>query len=95
MDSERDLIGRQAALTALQKHPSWPDLVDEVERKVRKIEKVVLNMTLVRGGAVDSEQLAYLRGFVHGMRWLTAVPQSAEGSLERYLRKQGVNVEAA
>ena len=92
-ETQRVLISRQAALTALTQHPSWPELEAEVGRKRQRIEKLVLAKALGSKEAVDPVEIAYLRGFVHGMDWFARVPPSAEATLERFLRDQGVAVE--
>ena len=33
-----------------------------------------------------------MRGFIHGMSWLVAVPTNAEASLERFLKAQGIDL---
>lgn len=86
-------MARQAALTALTQHPSWGELVEEVGRKRTRIEKLVLAKTLGNKPPADPHDLSYLKGFVHGMDWFAKVPSSAEGTLERFLREQGVTVE--
>jgi hypothetical protein len=90
-----DEARRKAALTALTSHPSWPELAAEIEQKVKKIEKLVLHDALVaKGGRPISERdLIYLRGFVWGMRYITTVPRTAEATLERFLREQGIRID--
>jgi hypothetical protein len=90
-----DEARRKAALGALAGHPSWPDLEAEIETKVKKIEKLVLHDALVaKGGRPISERdLIYLRGFVWGMRYIVGVPRTAEVTLERFLREQGIRVD--
>jgi hypothetical protein len=92
-ETERVLMLRQSNLTALTKHPSWPELEAEVERKRARIEKLVVTKTLSLSAPVDPAEMAYLRGFVHGMEWFAKVPVSAEQTLERFLKQQGVGVE--
>lgn len=89
------LAKRQAALTALTQHPSWPDLLDEVRKNEERIEQRVLAITLGSLGPVDSLEIARLRGFIRGMRWFTAVPSNAEAELDKYLRRRGVNLEGS
>jgi hypothetical protein len=86
-------MNRQGALTAISQHPGWPELQAEVERKKTRIEKVVLAKTLGVAGAVDPIEMAYLRGFLHGMNWFAQVPEVAEATLERFLKAQGVKLE--
>jgi hypothetical protein len=92
-ETQRVLASRQATLTALTQHPSWPELEAEVGRKRARIEKIVLAKTLTSPRPVATEELAFYRGFVAGMEWFSRVPAQAEGSLERFLKEQGVSVE--
>lgn len=89
------LTRRQAALTGLAKHPSWPDFEEEIRRKEERIQKAVLARTL--GSAPDAPvneiDIVYWRGFIQGMRYLTAVPTGAENKLELFLRSQGIGTE--
>jgi hypothetical protein len=89
-ETERVLLARQAALTALTQHPSWEELVEEVGRKRTRIEKIVLAKTLSGAQPVDPIEMSFLRGFVAGMEWFARVPAQAEASLERFLKEQGV-----
>ena len=50
-ETERVLAQRQATLTALTKHPSWPELQAEVARKRARIEKTVMVKVLRQQGA--------------------------------------------
>ena len=86
---------RQAALTALTTHPSWPELEEVLRIKEEKIENHVLAITLGTPNPIDEAEVNYWRGFVQGMRWFNAVPNRAERRLESYLRKRGVNLEGS
>lgn len=92
-EDRRLLTQRQAELTALSKHPSWPELEKEVGRKQTRLEKHILARTLGSTSEFSQREIDYLRGFVNGMKWLVAVPVSAESSLERFLQRQGVKLE--
>lgn len=95
-ETRRTLMTRQANLTALTKHPSWPELQEEVARKRIRIEKLVLAKTIsAKPGSTDVHEISYLAGFVAGMQWFAAVPENAERSLEAFLREQGVQTEGA
>lgn len=89
------LTRRQANLSALSKHPSWPDLEEEVERKAARIEKVVLGKVLTGTprDEINVMELQWLKGFVAGMRWFADVPVKAESSLLSYLESQGIRTE--
>lgn len=89
-EQENILRARQAALTALSSHPSWPELEAETERRLRQIEKAIMATAMGGGQAakpLDQRQVDYLRGFANGMRWIRTVPTSAEASLEAFLQK--------
>jgi hypothetical protein len=94
-DARRRLNVTQGNLTALYQHPAWPTIEAEVKKKEQYIEKVLVALALHNKNGIDLEQQAYMRGFIDGMRWFTAVPASAERSLERFLRAQGVQTTVA
>jgi len=87
---QQNLLNRRAsALAALSKHPSWPELEDEVERKIEKLRKVATAIALNEQGA-DQRKLDAIRGTIGALNWLVGVPKNAESTLERYLREQGL-----
>jgi len=86
------LVRRQAALTGLSRHPSWPDFEEEIDLKGRRIEKHILARTLGGTEPISEMEIYYWRGFIQGMRWLAAVPTGAENRLEQFLRSQGVQL---
>jgi hypothetical protein len=92
-ETQRELMIRQAALTALTKHPSWPELEAEVDRKAKRIEALILARTLGSRDPVDPYEMRWLSGFVSGMRWFSQVPVHAESTLERFLKEQGIEME--
>ncbi|HET6315975.1 MAG TPA: hypothetical protein VFG86_05935 [Chloroflexota bacterium] len=91
--ARRTLMTRGGALAALSQHPSWAQLEDEVGRKQQKIERHFIARAMRMNEPIDQREADYLRGFIHGMRWLVAVPTHAESSLERFLKQQGVALE--
>jgi dephospho-CoA kinase len=89
-EASRDLLTRQAALTALTQHPSWPELEAELNRKEERVRKGVLAKALAGGptaGSLTLEEMAFWRGFLQGMRYVIAVPVGAEDRLERLLTR--------
>lgn len=92
--ARRELMTRQGDLTALAKHPSWPILEGEVERKRARLEKYLLAKLLgsMPTTAINEHEVDYLRGFIQGMTWLVAVPTHAEVTLERFLKAQGIEL---
>jgi hypothetical protein len=91
-DQRRQLLITQGDLSSLYQHPAWPTLEAEVDKKEARLTKTIVSLALNSRDGLTMEQQAYIRGFVHGMRWFTAVPASAERSLERYLQAQGVTL---
>jgi len=94
-EAREQLTRRQAALTGLSKHPSWPDFEAEIALKEERIQKAVLARTLGAAPAdpVNDLDIVYWRGFIQGMRYLLAVPTGAENKLEQFLRSQGIQPE--
>jgi hypothetical protein len=91
----RDLMAQQAALSALMQHPSWPSFEQTINEKARRVEASVVSHTLHSRERLDEEYLYYWRGFVHGLRYLVAVPSGAEGRLNNLLREIPQTEEAA
>lgn len=85
-ETERQANIRQGELTALTKHPSWPALIEEVERRREHLENEVLRKALVDKPPTDPIEFAYLQGVISGMQWVARVPITASAQLERYLR---------
>jgi hypothetical protein len=86
-EAQRTLTQRQAELTALTQHPSWPALHAEVDKRREQIERTVLRKALTDEPPTDPIEFAYLQGVVSGMQWVARVPITAEARLERYLRE--------
>lgn len=92
------LRARQAALTALTKHPSWPELEAEVERKIEMVKKRLMALAFSggeKGLELPQRQVDYLRGWVDGIQMVFKVPTMAEQSLERFLQQQAAKEGAA
>jgi hypothetical protein len=87
---QQNLLNRRSsALAAIAKHPSWPELEAEVERKVERLRKVATAIALNEQGA-DQRKLDAIRGTIAALNWLVGVPKNAESTLERFLRDQGL-----
>lgn len=90
----RDELSRtQAALTGLTKHPSWPVYMREQARKIERLGRQAKREALSDAGA-SQRQLDYWRGYIDSLRWQIEMPQVAERNLIRWLRSQGVEIEA-
>lgn len=90
-EQERRLVTRGGALAAISQHPSWPELVEEIEAKRERLERVTVKKALSKLAA-DQRELDFTRGFIAGMQYLVSIPSSAEGRLEAYLKEHGVEV---
>jgi hypothetical protein len=90
-DEDRQmLLRRQAGLTALSKHPSFPELEAVVDGRVRVIEDMVLAHAFAGGPestALDQRYLDYWRGYANGMRWIVRAMVAAEASVEHFLQQ--------
>jgi hypothetical protein len=92
-EQQHRLLTTGGALAALSKHPSWPDLVETIEEKKRKLERVQIAKVLTSGMPANQRDIDFVRGFIAGMEYLLSIPSTAEGRLEAYLKKHGVNLE--
>ena len=88
-EQRRKLTIRGGALAVLSKHPSWPDLKDEIQAKKDRLERSVLAKTL-SPHPIDQRHIDFVRGFIAGMEYLLLIPENAEARLEAYLKEYGV-----
>lgn len=86
----RDLRVRHGNLNALTEHHSWAILLEEIEKRVGRIERAVVRQVLHSQEGLSVENQAYLKGYVEGVRAFAATPDQAEARLERFLRLHGV-----
>jgi hypothetical protein len=93
-EAQRELVTRGGSLAALSQHPSWPDLEDEINKKIERLRKRALATSLSQA-PVNQRELDYVRGFIDGMTYLVAVPNLAESRLEHYLKERGAEMEGA
>jgi hypothetical protein len=87
----RTLSRRAGALAAFTKHPSWPEFELVIEEKIAKLRRTAANVALHDSGA-DQRKLDQLRGTIAALKWMAGVPKNAQGTLEEYLREQGLEV---
>jgi hypothetical protein len=93
-EQRRQLLTRQADLTALTQHPSWPTLIAVVGEKRERMERIALQKTLGLGDP-NRDELMTMRGFLAGMQYLLAICAGAERRLEEALAEHGVREEAS
>jgi hypothetical protein len=91
-EQRRKLTTTGGALAALSQHPSWPDLVAEIEAKKERIERSQLRKTMSIL-PVDQREIDFSRGFIAGMQYMAMIPQNAESRLEAYLKEFGIEAE--
>jgi len=61
----------------------------EIELKIGRLKRTAMNLALVPEGA-DQRALDTVRGTIAALHWMKGVPQSAEHTLERFLKQQGI-----
>lgn len=77
---------REARLyDSLRENEAWQRLAQRV-RDSRDGFLASLARRLMSGGKVSPEEIAYMRGFYYGARWIIEHPEKAEESLERAAR---------
>jgi len=81
------IVDRGGALAALTQHPSWTDFEQEFRLKIEQLRARATTLALNPMGA-DQRELDVIRGSILTLRWIMAVPSSAEARLEQYLREQ-------
>lgn len=86
-EAQNELARRAAALGALGKHPSWPELMEELERKKKRLAKTATNLALAATGP-DVQRLSEIRGSIAMLNWFGGVPIKAEDSLAKFLAEQ-------
>jgi hypothetical protein len=85
------LSRRAGALAAFTKHPSWPEFELVVEEKIARLRRTAATIALLDTGA-DQRKLDQIRGTIAALKWFTGVPPNAQGTLEEFLREQGLEV---
>lgn len=83
---KRELMTKQAALSALTKHPSWPSAIEVVDEKVHRLEREAITRVFSAQG-LEPEYGRYLRGFRDGMRYFIRICEGAEDRLETILKQ--------
>jgi len=90
-EDTRILMQRADRLSSLQGHIGWRELEAEVARKIERLKKEASILALDPEGA-DQRKLDTIRGTIAALRWFVGVPKHANGTLERFLREQGIEV---
>lgn len=85
--TREELIRRSVALDALSKHPAYPELVAEVERRKERDLKLLIADYVTMGNPVDQRQIDYTRGWWEALEWAVKVPGKATPTLEHALKE--------
>ena len=85
-ETQNELVRRAATLGALAKHPSWPELLAELERKRARLQRTAASIALQQ--VVDIQRLAEIRGSIAILNWFAGVPIKAEDTLAKFLAEQ-------
>lgn len=91
-ETQRELNRRADRLSSLLSTTGWKELEEEVERKVERLRKVASALALAPEGA-DQRKLDTIRGTIAALNWFVGVPRSAQATLERFLKEQGIEME--
>ena len=90
--AQAELNRRADLLSGLLRNPSWQLMEQEIDRKVGRLKQTAMNLALVPEGA-DQRKLDTVRGHIAALTWMKGVPRSAQHTLERFLREQGIEEE--
>lgn len=85
--TKRVLEQRRDALASLQKHPAYQEWKAEVERRKERDLKDLVARCLKLGQPVDQREFDEVRGFWEGAMWAVSLPEKAEDTLQKALRK--------
>lgn len=81
----RDIVKEARLYDSLRENEAWKRLAQRV-RDDRSRYLQGLAGRLMSGSEVSPEEIAYMRGFYYGARWIIEHPEEAEKSLERAAR---------
>lgn len=89
---QQNALNRQAAaIAAIGRHPSWPELERAIGEKIEKQKRLASTIALSDTGA-DQRKLDQIRGTIGALNWLLGVPRHSQSTLEKFLQEQGMEV---
>ena len=83
-----ELTRRADLLSSLLKNPGWALMEEEIDRKIERLRRTVVNVAMAADGA-DQSKLDTIRGTIAALHWMKGVPRHAESTLQRFLLEQG------
>lgn len=92
--AKRVLELRAANLGSLSKHPHFPELVAEVERRQERDLRRLVAKFVRSGDAVDQREFDRTGSFWAGALWVLGVPVKAEDTLRKALEQAAALREA-
>jgi hypothetical protein len=81
----REIVREARLYDSLRENEAWQRLAQRV-REARDRYLTDVARRLMSGREVSKEEIAYMRGFYYGARWIIEHPEEAEKSLERAAR---------
>ena len=90
--TQAELNRRADLLSSLLRNPGWQFMEEEIDRKIERLRRTAMNIAL-QPVAVDQSKLDTIRGTIAALQWMKGVPKSAEATLQRFLREQGIEEE--
>jgi hypothetical protein len=91
-EKQRVLNARADRMSSILNTPGWIELEAEAGRKIEKLRRVAAALALNPDGA-DQRKLDTIRGTIAALNWFVGVPKTAQATLERFLREQGIELE--
>jgi hypothetical protein len=91
-EAQAELNRRADRMSSIINTPGWVELEAEAARKIERLKKVAAALALAPGGA-DQRKLDTIRGTIAALHWFVGVPKTAQATLERFLREQGIEIE--
>jgi hypothetical protein len=90
--TQAELNRRADLLSSLLRNPGWQFMEEEIDRKIERLRRTAMNIAL-QPVAVDQSKLDTIRGTIAALQWMKGVPKTAEATLQRFLREQGIEEE--
>jgi hypothetical protein len=91
-EAQAELNRRADRMSSILNTPGWIEIEAEAGRKIERLKKVAAALALSPDGA-DQRKLDTIRGTIAALNWFVGVPKTAQATLEKFLREQGIELE--